>query len=147
VQSIYETFTIAASDSAASVYRIFKNLNANIIPLRIMVANTAMAGTTSVNLGLYLPNFGAIVGTGSQFLSAATLATARASLNPQIALDGMTQVSINLYYQRLFEIAGETETAPTIATTRVDAFDLCMTMNVTGGVLGTVSILMDFVNN
>lgn len=146
VLSIFETFTIAATDNSLSIYRVFKNLNANIIPLRIMLANTAMVGSSAFNLGLYLPNYGAAVGTGNQFTAAGTLVTARASMNPQIALDGMSAVNINSYYQRLFEIAGETETAPLISTTRVDAFDLCLGLTTSGLVVGTVSVLMDFVN-
>jgi hypothetical protein len=145
-QSIYETFSIAAADSSNSIYRVFKNLNANIIPIRIMVSCSAITGSTSAKLGLYLPNYGAIVGTGSQFMSAQTLAAAVTSLNPKTAIDGMANASVLTYYQRLYEYGGYTELAPTIATTRPDAFDLALTLVTAGGTLGTVQVLMDFVN-
>lgn len=144
--SIFETFAIAVTDTATSVYRIFKNLNANIVPLRIMIATTAMAGLTSAKLGLYLPNYGAIIGTGNQFMNAQTFASAIASLNPKTAIDGMAAAAIGSYQQRLFEWAGETTSSPTIATSRVDAFDLCLTTVTQTGTAGTVSVLMDFVN-
>ena len=143
--SVYETFNIAATDSSGSVYRILKSVDPNVTPYRISIANTAITGSTSFHLGLYLSNFGAIVGTGNQFVNAQSLAGARASLHPSVALDGLSAVPIQSYFQRLFEYAGQTTNAPTIATTRQDAFDICLTLNTSGGVAGTVSILMEFV--
>lgn len=146
---VYETWNIAATDSSASLYRIIKAMDPNWIPISIWIANTAMAGSTAFDLGLYktgsAAGFGAIVGTGNQFVAAGTLATARTTLDPGVALSGLSALPQFTRYQRLFEIAGETELAPTIATTRVDAFDLVLKLTTSGGVAGQVEVLCEFV--
>lgn len=147
---LYETWTIANGDNSGSIYRIFRALDPNIIPVRLWLAFQANAGVTNFNVGLYFTNsaagFGAIVGSGNQFLSAATMAAAKTSVsNVTNAMDALAALPQFTRQQRLFEIAGETETAPTIATTRRDAFDLCLTTAAASTATNQIECLFEFV--
>lgn len=50
---LLSTFEVAAADSDASVFRLFRALSPTLIPLRILVANDAIAGGTDWDVGLY----------------------------------------------------------------------------------------------
>jgi hypothetical protein len=48
-----QSFTVAATDSALSVYRVFKGLSPDIVVSSIEIYNDAMSGATSVDVGAW----------------------------------------------------------------------------------------------
>lgn len=131
---LYNTFAKAAGDSDTSKWRLFRNLDANLIPVMIVLACDALAGFTSASLGLYKPDVGGAADAAACFMSAVSIAAGAASLNPKTAFDGMAAVGHNLYGRRLFEHAGHT-----IKTKRI-AYDLVLTGNTVGGAAGNISV-------
>src|SRR5882672_7811086 len=87
------SFSILAADSSGSIYRLFQNVDANLIPLQLWIACSAITGSSVADFGLYLPNLSTVTqpvsGGEAVFGSALTLAAAIASLDPKTALDGM----------------------------------------------------------
>lgn len=131
---LYNTFAKAAGDSDTSKWRLFRNLDANLIPIMIMVAGDAIAGFTSASLGLYVPDVGGAAKAAACFMSAVNIAAGAASLNPKTAFDGMVAVGHNLYGRRLFEHAGDT------IKTKLIAYDLVLTGNTVGANAGNISV-------
>lgn len=138
--TIYNTFELAAADSDASIFRTFAGLGYNVIPLNIFVANDTITAGTDWDIGLYdTTTSGAVIaGKVNCFADALDLSTAHASLNPKTALDGMKDLAIESYGNRLYEHAGHT------SATRRATYDIAMTANTIGSAAGTVAIQLNF---
>src|SRR5579859_5906900 len=135
------SFVILSTDNNGSIYRLFQNVDANLIPLQAWIATTANTAGTSYGLGLYLPNLSTVTqpasGGATIFMSGQTFASAAASLDPKTALDGMatawTTTAISKVCQRLFEWAGYTYSPPpTTSGGFPRAFDICLTAATVG---------------
>lgn len=153
MQIMTEYYSVGGADSVSSVYRMFKNLDANFVPVAILIAATAMT-SLAVSVGLYRPNLSLITapasGGASIFLAATSIAAGAASLSEKTAFDGMatywaaTGTFTNMD-QRLFEIAGDslvasTGTAPNAGNPR--QYDLCLTVTTTTGVAGVIGMVL-----
>ena len=124
-----QSFAIGASDSASSVYRVFKGIPSDAIVLSIKILNEAVAGVTAGLIGLYnvldFDGKGAIIGSGNQlsagfaFSSANTIASAPA--------EALTVVSIANREKSLWELASQTQ-YPGAAGPKAPAYDICITM-------------------
>jgi hypothetical protein len=149
-QIIRSGYSVSGTDNVASVYRMFKNIDANFVPTRILLASTAMAAL-SVQFGIYNANGSlndAPLGTGKAIFQAATVIAAGASsLKESIAFNFMATyeaaVALDpvLMEQRLFEIAGDSlvesgSAAPNLGNPR--QYDLCLTVSVTTAVAGKI---------
>src|ERR1700677_5074171 len=86
-------FTPTAGDTSGSTYRVWANVDSNLVPIMICIASDALAGFTSASLGLYLPKNGVVV-SANLLANAFTLANAITSLNPKVALDGLANVGL-----------------------------------------------------
>lgn len=126
---------IGATDSNNSVYRFFKNVDANFVPLEIRIANDAMTSLV-INVGLYLPNLSLTKAPASGgdaiFLSGKNVAAGAASLSPGTAWDGMATYwaatgTFSNMDQRLFDIGGYTLAPNSSGITTPRQFDICVT--------------------
>lgn len=150
---IIATWAIPTTDSDGSIYRLI-TLPSTAIIHSILIANDAMAGFTSFGIGLYLPNLpqlglnGAAI-SAALFVAAGTLATARNSLTPGVALEGMSALNpqalnatsgVSNCVSKLFELAGETVNG----NSRYAQFDLCVTATTRGAAAGRVAIGIDY---
>ncbi len=128
-----ETFEVAAADDDGSIYRVFKSLNANLVPIWIGISCDAITGGTDWDLGLYRPDLGAVV-IKDCLMDGQTLAVA-AKLGPAAALSGLSNVDQANVGRRLFEHAGHTP------KTKLEAYDMALTANTVGSAAGTVTIV------
>ncbi len=131
--TLVQTGEIAAADSDDSVYRFFKDVPSNYIPVEISIMCDEITGGTDYELGLYKTNGGAAVDIdvlmGTQTLaSALTRATGH-----QL---GLAAVGIEDATKTLGELSGQTV---------VDSsYDIALTANTVGSADGTVTILATF---
>lgn len=131
------TFEVAAADDDGSVYRLFKNVNPDLIPVAITIFNDAIAGATDYELGLYEPLEvgGAAIDIdclmGTEDINAG---------NPRSsAVDGLSAVAIENVQKKLYEIAGHT------LATRKLGYDIALTANTVGTAAGTISVIAEFI--
>ncbi len=130
------TFEVAAADDDGSIYRVFKSLNPNLVPLWIGISCDAITGGTDWDLGLYRPDLGAVI-IKDVLMDGQTLAVA-AKLGPAAALSGLSNVDQANVGRRLFEHAGHT------ARTKLEAYDMALTANTVGSAAGTVTVVALF---
>lgn len=135
---LFATFEVAAADDDDSVYRVFKSVDPNLIPLFIMVGNDAIADGTDYGLGLYEPDLGAVIDKDA-FAADLDMSVAAASMNPVTAKDGMAAVDIDSYNKRIYEHAGHT------VATRLEAYDIAFTADTVGTGAGTISVAIIYV--
>jgi len=115
--SIVATYSPAAGDSANSIYRFFKDVPSNSIPIDLGLATTSNVSTGTCHIGVYKPGGAA----ADEDCLAASLSTATASRK----LDGLASVAIADKQKTLAELAGlDSSKYPTvdIAVKAVSAF-------------------------
>lgn len=121
------TTAVAAADDDLSVYRLFKNVPANLVPIKITIHNTAITGGTDYDLGLYKANSGAVVdkdilADGISMGSARTIATDNNA--------GLTTIGIANGAQDLGTLSAQTNPDA--------AYDIALTANTVGTAAGTI---------
>ena len=135
------TVTAGASDSNTSTYRVFNNLDPGIVPLAIMIGNTANTAGTSYSLGLYQGSANGAVGgaaiSANLLANAKDMSVAHASMNPATALDGMSAVLPVNVGKPLWSLAGDAA-----VTTRPLGYDMTITANTAGSAGGTMTVLL-----
>lgn len=132
------TFEVAAADDDGSIYRLFKNLDPELIPIRIEIYNDAITLGTDYDLGLYetlSDGQGGTVVDKDIFYDGADLSSAHASGSP---LDGLTTVDIANRTKRLYEHGGHT------IITKKQGYDLALTANTVGSAAGTITVIVEF---
>ncbi len=146
-----ETFELPVSDGSSTVdiYRVFKGLNPNLIPVDIRVyADDAIAGATDIDIGLYEQSGDrgdGVVIDKEVFCATADLSTAGGFLRGAGAdktdefLDGLKSVDIANMYKKLYEHAGHD------VTDYVQGYDLCFTSNVNVTTGGSVTVIGIFI--
>ena len=141
-----ETFTaigivdVAAADDDGSIYRVFRSVNADLIPVNIAIYNGAITGGTDYDIGLYETNLGAVV-DADVLADGLSMASARSKATTNNA--GLTTVSLANSQQRLFELAGQTQGFGT--QTKIPTFDIAITANTVGTAAGTIVVVATFV--
>ncbi len=128
-----QTEEIAAADDDGSVFRFFKAVPSNLIPVEITVTCDALTSGTDFDLGLY--KVGGAVVDKDVLMDGQTLAS---------ALTRATGYQLGL---GAVNIADATKTLGQLsAQTDVDmAYDICLTANTVGSAAGTVTIIAKFV--
>ncbi len=136
---LIQSFTIASTDQAGSIYRVFKGVSPDMIIRRIEILNDALTGATSVSLGLYgvldYDNVGAVV-SAACFMSAKDISAG----NPITGspFNGLSAVTIANREKRVYELAGHTQ------TTKLPAYDIGMLFTaMTTGANGNVCVMID----
>lgn len=137
LSAAFATFEVAAADSDGSIYRVFKALDPNLIPIAILIGCDSITGGTVWDVGLYAPDLGAVVDADA-FAANLDLSTG-VDLGFATALDGMDAVAIENYGRKIYEHAGHT------VTTKLESYDLALTGDTVGTAAGTVSVLLLYV--
>lgn len=134
VVTMVATEEIAAADDDGSIYRFFKSVPSNYIPVEITVATDGITGGTDYDLGLYKTNLGVVVDK-DVLMDGQTLASAltRAS-GHQL---GLAAVNIDSVGRTLAVLSAQTNPDP--------SYDICLTANTVGTGAGTVTIIAKFV--
>ena len=144
-----EEFPIADGSANIDIYRFFKGLNPNLIPIDIKVyADDAIVGATDVDIGLYeqTSDSGAgvvvdvdVFAEGSRLSQAGGHVRGGGIIDTDEYLDGLKAVDIANLTKKLFEHAGHT------VTNYKQGYDLALTVNsdVTTG--GTVTVIAQFI--
>ncbi len=131
------TFETAAADDNDSVYRVFKNVDPNLIPVRLAIACDAIAGFTDCNVGLYAPTeAGGAVVDDNCLADALNLSAGYSRI---LALDGLAAVDLADAKKRLWELAGET------LNNHKPSYDICLTAIAAASAVGTVTVFAFFV--
>ncbi len=146
-----ESFELAVSDGSgtADVYRVFKGLRPNLIPIDIKIyVDDAVVGATDMDIGLYEQSGdrgdGAVIDK-EVFCATADFSTAGGFLRGAGAdltdefLDGLKSVDIADLKKKLYEHAGHDVTDYT------QGYDLCITSNVNVTTGGTVTVIAQFI--
>jgi len=129
------TFEIAIADGDASVYRI-ANLDANMVPLSLLMACDAASDITTVDLGLYLPGANGAVVDADCFADGIDSDTG-AILGSD--LEGLVSLPIEDVGKKLWEITSVVAAKSYTAANHPTSFDLCMTAKSEPGAVATFS--------
>ncbi len=144
-----EEFPIADGSANIDIYRFFKGLNPNLIPIDIKVyADDAIVGATDVDIGLYEQtddSADGVVVDVDVFADGVSLSQAGGHvrgggvIDTDEYLDGLKAVDIANLTKKIFEHAGHT------VTNYKQGYDLALTVNsdVTTG--GTVTVIAQFI--
>lgn len=135
VFAMVATLEVAAADDDGSVYRLFKNLPGNLVPLKIEIANDAITGGTDYELGLYETGVGGAAKDIDCLMGTTTMASARARGSE---ISGMSAVAVDSPDSTLYELAGDT-----LATSE-PGYDLALTANTVGTAAGTITVIAWF---
>lgn len=137
-----QSFVVAAADTAASVYRVFKGLSPDIIVTALDIWNDALTGASSVTVGAYgvldYDNVGAAISSAC-FATGLDLSSAHAITGSP--LNGMAAVTIANREVPAWVLYGDAQ-----YPAKHPAWDLCITMvAMTTGATGNVHVKMSYV--
>lgn len=132
------TFELAAADDDGSIYRLLKNVNPDLIPIKIEVFCDTVTSGTDYDLGVYEPleRGGAVIDKDC-FMDGQTLATAKSFADAPLA--GLGIVNIDSARKRIWEHAGHTQ------STKKVGYDIALTGNTVGSAAVTVTVIFWFI--
>lgn len=143
------TEELASGDDALSVYRFFKGLNPNLIPIDIKIyVDDAVVGATDVDVGLYEQSEGGVDGAVvDRECLGATIDLSPAGggvrgggiIGTDEYIDGLNAVDIADLTKKLFEHAGHT------VTNYKQGYDLALTVVSDTTTGGTVTVIAQFI--
>ena len=123
---------VAAADDNGSVYRLFKAVPSELIPLRIDIQTTAITGGTDYDLGLYNTDLGTVVDADC-LMDGQTMATAAKNL------DGLGIVAAADAMLPLWDLA-----AGVTLASKKGSYDIALTANTVGTADGTIVVTAYF---
>lgn len=124
--------SVAAADDNNSIYRMLSNVPGEWIPVHFVVKNDAITGGSDYNLGLFKPNYGAVIDDNC-FADALDMSSA------SVTKDGLGNVAITDWGKKIYEHAGHT------VTTKIAAYDIGFTGITNGSGAGTIVLIAFFV--
>lgn len=131
------TFETLAADDAGSIYRLFKNLPPNLIPVDIKIMCDAIAGATDIDLGFYEPlEAGGAVIDKDVLMASADIAAGQARGSEE---NGLQSVNVADVQKNIAELCGHT------LITRKAGYDLALTADSEITAAGTISVIAKFV--
>lgn len=130
------TFEVAAADDNGSVYRIFKNVSAHLIPIDIRIYNDAITGMNDVDLGLYETDLGAVIDKDC-FMDGGDVSSAHASGS---GLSGLSIVDVANLLRALYEYTSED-----VGSIKKAGYDIALTANTAGSAAGTITVVATFI--
>ena len=139
------TEELAAGDDALSVYRFFKGLNPNLIPIMIRIyADDAVVAATDVDVGLYETDLGAVVnreclGATIDLTPAGGLLRGGGVAGSDEYADGLNAVDIADLTNKLYEHAGHT------VSNYKQGYDLALTVVSDTTTGGTITVIAQFI--
>ncbi len=138
VLTMRQLVTVGATDSNGSVYRVFNDITLQAFVKSIKIANTAITGGTSFDVGFYGPDFNLTAGFDNVLASGLDLSTAHSYQN---ALDGAQDLSLLQRTEPIYTLVNQTfdVSKPWLAV------DLCITADVIGTGGGTILVDVELV--
>lgn len=130
-----ESFEVAAADDNSSIYRIFKGVPADLIPVDIKGFNDAITGGTSFDLGIYLTDLGDV--KDADALAATIDMSSARALGSGVSL--ISAIPVENAKKKIYELAGDT------ADTRKASYDIAFTANTVGTAAGTITVQATFI--
>lgn len=154
----FMSYVVPTTTAIGDIWRIFKNLDANVIPCYLTIGRYNAMTSLAVSAGLYRPNLSTQVAPasgGAAILMAATSIATAAFPAISLGIDGLAAIRAaagwaigtsgdNLGQQQmLYQIAGDSlvmsgTAAPNLGTPR--QYDLCLTVTTATAVAGTVGV-------
>lgn len=132
-----QNFEVAAGDDDGSVYRVFKSIPSSAVFSSLRLACDAITSGTDYDIGLYLPDYGAVV---DKDVLADGL-NPSAGYTPILALDALKTVDLANFGKNLWELARDGAGALAYTeTSHPAAFDICITANTVGSGAGTIRL-------
>ncbi len=134
-----QTFETAAADDDGSIYRLFKNVPADLIPVQIHIASDAITSGTDWDLGFYKPTVGGVNGAvidADKLANTLDLSSASTWASPK---DGLENLNLDEVNERIYELCGDT------LDTKEIGYDIALTANTVGSAAGTISVKAIFV--
>lgn len=128
------TEEIAAGDDDGSVYRLFKSVPANLIPVEITITTDGITGGTDYDLGLYKVGTGAAAVDADVLMDGQTMASALTRATGHQL--GLQTVNIADATKSLGELSGQTE--------KDLSYDVALTANTVGTAAGTITVIAVF---
>jgi hypothetical protein len=125
----------AAADDDGSVYRLFKSVPSNLIPVEITVMTDGITGMTDTDLGLYKVGVGGAVVDKDVLMDGQTLASALTRATGHQL--GLANVNIADLGKTLATLSAQTD--PDLS------YDICLTANTVGSGAATFSVIATFV--
>ncbi len=146
-----KAFELPVSDGSGTVdvYRVFKGLNPNLIPVDIKIySDDAIVGATDLDVGLYEQSGDRgdgveidddVFADGIDITAGNGFQRGAGTAGMDEYLDGLVTVDIADMYKKLYEHAGHDVTDYT------QGYDLCITNNVNVTTGGTVTVIAQFI--
>jgi len=134
-----QTFELAAADDDGSIYRLWKNIPADLIPVQIHIASDAVTSGTDWDLGFYKPSVGGVDGAvidKDKLADGLDLSSASTWASPKDGLENLDLAEVN---ERIYTLAGDT------LDTKQLGYDIALTANTVGSAAVTVSVKAIFV--
>lgn len=129
------TFETVVANDNDSIYRLFKAVDGNEIPVRLEIVSDGVAGLSDVNVGLWDTNLGLVVNENC-LADAIDLSSAVTFASPK---DGLKDIAIESRgSKRIFELGGHVITSG-LSTTRRSAYDIAMKAVAAESAIGTVT--------
>jgi len=126
---------IAAADSDGSIYRLFKGLSGDLIPLQIILTNDAITAGTDYDLGFYEASRDGVTGAvidKDALMDGTDFSSARAEGSGVSGLTATATIPLASAQKKLYEIAGHT------ISTRKKEYDIALTANTVGSAAGSI---------
>lgn len=152
VVGMVATEELAAGDAAGSVYRFFKGVSGNLIPINIKIyVDDALTDENDADIGLYEQTppggpDGAVI-DANVFADSLDIIPAGGALRGTLAgatetpADGMASVDIANLTKKIYEHAGHT------VKTAKEGYDICLTANTgittTGGTVTMIAYFLE----
>lgn len=127
---------VAVADAADSVYRMFRDLPASIVPLFLLIGSDAAIDISDMNVGLWKPNSGDVV--NENCLADALDPSGGKALTFGAALNGLAAIAIDNRYKKLYEHGGHS------VTTKLGAYDLGFKSVSNPGAAGSLAAILIF---
>jgi len=133
------TFEVAVADDDGSIYRLWKSIPSDLIPVQIQIASDAITSGTDWDLGFYKTTVGGVVGAvidKEKLASTLDLSSASTWASPK---DGLENLDLNEVQERIYTLAGDTLDNQELG------YDIALTANTVGAAAGTISVKALFV--
>lgn len=125
---------VVSGDSNNSIYRMFGNLNREMIPTQLIISHDAFGTAGACNIGLYDSDTGLAVDEDCFSVGLSLVSAAR-------EVDGMTAVAIEDLVKRFWEHAGDT------LDTKKNSYDLGIKVtNVGANGAGTITARLEYLH-
>ena len=135
------TFEVAVADDDLSVYRLFKNVPAHLIPVKIEITCDAITSGTDWDLGFYKTTVGGVAGAVIDREKLASTLDLSSAIAQAAALDGLENLNISEVLEPIYTLAGDTLDDHEVG------YDIALTAVTVGAAAGTVTVKAWFVQS